>query len=107
MLEAAIMSGIQASEKQEYTMQSTSEAKRVVGGYCIPRPAAIWAVIRNPPMTAPRGKLQICCRFCQVSASCHMNAMTPNSTADAPNTIGPYITLVIPKTYQNRGCKQW
>ena len=41
-------------------------------------------------MTVPKGRLQICRKFCQVSASCHINAMTPNSTADAPKTIRPY-----------------
>jgi hypothetical protein len=45
--------------------------------------------MRHPPMMVPKGRLQICCKFCQVSASCHINAMTPNSTADAPRTIRP------------------
>jgi len=41
-------------------------------------------------MMVPKGRLQMCCKFCQVSESCHIRATTPNNTADAPKTIRPY-----------------
>src|SRR5580704_297115 len=97
MFDAAMMSGMQANEKHKYTTQSTTEAKRAVRGYCIPIPPAIRAAMRHPPMSVPKGSLQICCTFCQVSESCHISAMTPNSTADAPNTIRAYHAVFIQK----------
>ena len=50
----------------------------------------------------PKGRLQICCKFCQVSASCHSSAMTPNNTADAPKTIRPYNAIFIQKKQRCR-----
>src|SRR5213080_3995513 len=58
--------------------------------------------MRHPPMRVPKGSLQICCRFCQVSESCHISAMTPNSTADAPKTIRPYNAVFIQKKQRRR-----
>ena len=45
--------------------------------------------MRQAPIMVPNGSFQICSRICHVSASCHINAITPNSTADAPNAIRP------------------
>src|ERR1700675_417208 len=59
--------------------------------------------MRHPPIMVPKGRLQICCKFCQVSASCHSSAMTPNNTADAPKTIRPYNAVFIRKK-QRRHC---
>src|SRR5689334_23655835 len=54
--------------------------------------------MRHAPMMAPKGRLQIWRRVCQVSASCHISAIKPNSTADAPNTIRPYNHVFIEKS---------
>lgn len=96
------MPGIEASEKHPKTTHSTTEARRVVRGYCSAIPPTIKRTMRHPPRTMPKGRLQICRRFCQVSASCHISAMTPNSTADAPKTIRPYNAVFIEK--QHRRC---
>src|SRR5207253_11173118 len=58
--------------------------------------------MRHPPIMVPKGRLQICCKFCQVSASCHSSAMTPNNTADAPKTIGPHNAVFIRKKQRCR-----
>ena len=50
-------------------------------------------------MILPKGRLQIWRRVCQVSASYHINAITPSSTADAPKTIRPYIAVFIQTRY--------
>src|ERR1700740_1097262 len=71
-------------------MLRTSEAKRAVRGNGIAIPPAICAIMRHPPMTVPKGRLQNCRNVCQVSASCHISALTPNSNADAPKRIRPY-----------------
>src|SRR5271165_341157 len=47
---------------------------------------------------APKGRVQIWLRVCQVSESYHISAMTPNSTADAPKTIRPYTGVFIMRT---------
>jgi len=58
--------------------------------------------MRHPPIMVPKGRLQIGCKFCQVSASCHSSAMTPNNTADAPKTIRPYNAVFIRKKQRCR-----
>src|SRR6266566_7411840 len=58
--------------------------------------------MRHPPIMVPKGRLQICCKFCQVSASCHSSAMTPNNTADAPKTIRPHNAVFIRKKQRCR-----
>jgi hypothetical protein len=58
--------------------------------------------MRHPPMRVPTGSLQICRKFCQVSASCHISAMTPNHTADAPKTVRPYNAVFIQKRQRRR-----
>ena len=80
---------MQARENNAYTTPRTTEAKRAVGGNINPIPPAICAIMRHTPMAVPKGKLQILVRLCHVSASCHMSAMTPNSTAAAPKKTRP------------------
>jgi hypothetical protein len=53
--------------------------------------------MRHPPRMVPKGRLQICRKVCQVSASCHISAMTPNNTADALKTIRTYHAVFIAK----------
>jgi hypothetical protein len=88
---------------QKGASSRVTEARRAVRGHCIPIPPAIRAAMRHPPMRAPKGSLQICYRICQVSESCHISAMTPNSSADAPKTIRPY-NAVFTQKKQRRRC---
>src|SRR5215469_783783 len=89
------MSGMQAREKHKKTTQSTMEASRAVRGNGIAMPPAISRTMRHPPVTTPKGRPQICVSVCQVSASCHISAMTPYSIAEAPNTIRAYTPVFI------------
>ena len=59
--------------------------------------------MRHVPMIVPSGRLQSLCRVCHVSASCHINAIMPNRTADAPNRIRPYnaIFIDLPRNLHN------
>ena len=61
-------------------------------------------LMRPEPMMTPKGKLHTCCKFCQVSASCHVSAITPNSTADEPKTIRPYNAVFMQKQQRRRCC---
>src|SRR5437764_3610808 len=51
--------------------------------------------MRHPPMMAPKGRLHIWRKVCQVSESYHISAIAPNSTADAPKMIRPYNAFFI------------
>src|SRR5580704_13903163 len=54
--------------------------------------------MRHAPMIAPNGRLQILASVCQVSGSCHISAIAPNSTADPPKTIRPRHAVFIEKS---------
>src|SRR5215471_7528649 len=67
--------------------------------------------MRHPAMVVPKGSFQICPKVCHVAASYHISAITPNNTADEPNTTLPYgrifIVSAISRCYASHSATHW